>query len=189
MNFRPSCGPEICWPLHCTVQQMTPIWIISQSRSTKVAITISIWLIFLTRTFNPFFSFFLFLDIFIVKYLQKSFVISFRPKIIKLSTFVSLLIHFLWLNFTTFSHHQICKVWRGYYSGAIIIIIIIIILGLKLIITLSQFTIKPVILIIYGHFWTDVFEVQGFNKNNRSNIKRTNFSKINFKRDCLVLWI
>ena len=39
--------------------QMTPIWIISQSRSTKVAITISIWLIFLTRTFNPFFSFLL----------------------------------------------------------------------------------------------------------------------------------
>ena len=98
-DFRPSCGPEMCWPLHCTVQQMTPIWIISQSRSTKVAITISIWLIFLTRTFNPFFSFFLFLDIFIVKYWQKSFVISFRPKII--------IIHFLWLNFTTFSHHQI----------------------------------------------------------------------------------
>ena len=62
-----------------------------------------------------------------------------------------------------------------------------IILGLKLIITLSQFTITPVILIIYGHFWTDVFEVQGFNKNNRSIIKRTNFSKIIFKRDCLVL--
>ena len=38
-----------------------------------------------------------------------------------------------------------------------------IILGLKLIITLSQFTITPVILIIYGHFWSDVFEVQGFN--------------------------
>ena len=38
-----------------------------------------------------------------------------------------------------------------------------IILGLKLIITLSQFTITPVILIIYGYFWTDVFEVQGFN--------------------------
>ena len=50
-----------------------------------------------------------------------------------------------------------------------------IILGLKLIIALSQFTITPVILIIYGHFWTDVFEVQGFNKNNRSIIKRSNF--------------